>query len=260
VKRIVNVSSNDDGTAAKKKRQGASSLVKVDCSYTEGLNSDPIVQFALIYAALIHDCDHHGISNNQLAKEDPVMAARYRNKSLAEQNSFEIAFDLLLSDHFDDLRDYVFATHEDLQRFKQIVVNIVLATGTLAGSMRCLPFTSSILTDPLFRYFTTRYPPDVADNDLSLERQTRWKKAFGSPSSSANKEELVALRATVVLEHLMQASDTIHAMQHWQVYKKWNQRQFKELLQAYSSGQLESDPSTSWYQDELECFDTHIIP
>jgi len=59
------------------------------------------------------------------------MNTRYREKSLAEQNSFEIAWDLLMSDHFVQLRQYIFGSPDELLRFRQIVVNIILATGML---------------------------------------------------------------------------------------------------------------------------------
>ena len=37
----------------------------------------------------------------------------------------------------------------------------------------------------------------------------------------------------MVVEHLIQASDVAHTMQHWQVYAKWNERLFVEMYTAY---------------------------
>lgn len=102
--------------------------------FTKVINSDPVTHLACLLSAVIHDVDHLGISNVQLAKEAPNMAARYRGKSLAEQNSFEIAWDLLMADHFDDLRAYIFALPEELVRFRQLLVNMVLATGKFCMS------------------------------------------------------------------------------------------------------------------------------
>jgi hypothetical protein len=31
-------------------------------------------------------------------------------------------------------------------------------------------------------------------------------------------------KATIVIEHLLQASDVSHTMQHWQVYIEWNEK------------------------------------
>ena len=55
--------------------------------YTHGITSDPITQFGIVISALIHDADHQGIGNNRLGEENPELARKYKNKSLAEQNS-----------------------------------------------------------------------------------------------------------------------------------------------------------------------------
>ena len=50
------------------------------------------------------------------------------------------------------------------------------------------------------------------------------------------------------IEHIIQASDVSHTMQHWHIYKKWNERLFQEMYQAYCEGRMEKDPSQGWYQ------------
>ena len=44
----------------------------------------------VIFAALIHDVDHPGVSNAQLVTECDVLAVQYENKSVAEQNSIDL--------------------------------------------------------------------------------------------------------------------------------------------------------------------------
>ncbi len=51
-------------------------------NYLNGITSDPLSQFAIVLSALIHDVDHSGVPNGQLAKENPDRAAVYRNKSM----------------------------------------------------------------------------------------------------------------------------------------------------------------------------------
>jgi len=72
---------------------------------TYGLTSDPLATFALVFTGLIHDVDHQGVSNLQLAKEQPELAQHYRHKSLAEQHSFDISWDVFMADRFKTLRD-----------------------------------------------------------------------------------------------------------------------------------------------------------
>jgi hypothetical protein len=49
-------------------------------------------------------------------------------------------------------------------------------------------------------------------------------------------------------------------MQHWHIYRKWNERLFQELYRAWEGGRLDNDPSLNWYKGELGFFDFYIIP
>lgn len=196
--------------------------------HTYGITSDPMTQFAVALSALIHDVDHPGVPNTQLIKEQTSLAAVYRNKSIAEQNSVDLAWDLLMDDAYSDLRRTIYVTTAEFMRFRQLVVNIVLAT-------------------------------DIMDKDLGALRKGRWNKAFsGEPSDSS--EDDVNRKATIVMEHLIQASDVAHTMQHWHIYRKWNQRLFKELYLAFLQGRADKDPSENWYEGEKGFFDFYIIP
>ena len=99
---------------------------------------------------------------------------------------------------------------------------------------------------------------DIMDKDLGAARKARWEKAFNGEEE--NKVVAVNRKATIVLEHLMQASDVAHTMQHWNVFKKWNERLFCEMYQGYVDGRSETDPSKGWYQGEKGFFDYYIIP
>ena len=142
-----------------------------------------------------------GVPNAQLAKEKPEMAALYRDKSIAEQNSVDLAWDLLSDPRYKDLRDCIAADEEERKRFRQLVVNSVMAT-------------------------------DIFDKDMKNLRNSRWDKAFHCCSSgeqelaNSNMEENRNRKATIVIEHIIQASDVAHTMQHWHIYTKWNERLF----------------------------------
>ena len=49
-------------------------------------------------------------------------------------------------------------------------------------------------------------------------------------------------------------------MQHWHVYRKWNQNLFEELYVAYLNGRTDKDPAEFWYKGEIGFFDFYIIP
>lgn len=49
-------------------------------------------------------------------------------------------------------------------------------------------------------------------------------------------------------------------MQHWHIFRKWNERLFQEMHKAYREGRAEKDPSEFWFKGEIGFFDFYIIP
>jgi hypothetical protein len=112
-----------------------------------GIASDPLAKFAIVLSALVHDVGHIGIPNGQLADENPGLAEKYNNKSIAEQNSIDTAWALLMSDSYRNLHKCLFDSLEEKQRLRHLLVNCVMAT-------------------------------DIFDKDLRETRQIRWEKVF----------------------------------------------------------------------------------
>ena len=198
-------------------------------TYTYGLCNDHMASFAIVFSALIHDVDHNGCSNVQLVKEQESLGVRYRNKSVAEQNSIDISWDLLMESRFDNLRRVIFGNQVGLMRFRQFIVNLVLAT-------------------------------DIFDKELNDLRKQSWVKAFSENEILRCHHDQADRKATIVIVHLMQASDISHTMQHWQVYRKWNKLLFHEMHLAYEAGRMGADPATFWYEGEIKFFDNYVIP
>ena len=235
--------------------------------HTYGITSDPLTQFAVLFSATVHDVDHQGVPNAQLVKEKASVAMVYQNKSVAEQNSVDIAWDLLMDEKFRDLRRTIYATSAEFYHFRCLVVNSVLAT-------------------------------DIMDKDLGAARKERWNKAFSETpldnSDHADPTKSVNRKATIVIEHLIQASDVAHTMQHWHIFRvrifnrinlsrdcslvahglihpcshiclscslqKWNSRLFEEMSHAYYSGRSDKNPADNWYEGEIGFFDFYVIP
>lgn len=201
--------------------------------HTYGITSDPLTQFACAVAGLIHDVDHPGVPNKQLVAERTPLATAYKNRSVAEQNSLSLAWDLLMDDQFENLREVVYTNEVELNRFRQLVVNSVMAT-------------------------------DIVDKDLKALRNGRWDRAFHVDNKDEKprmqSQSDINRKATIVIEHLIQASDVAHTMQHWHIYRKWNERFFHECYAAYKNGRADADPSISWYKGEIGFFDFYIIP
>lgn len=62
------------------------------------------------------------------------------------------------------------------------------------------------------------------------------------------------------IEHIIQASDVSHTMQHWHIYRQWNERLFSEMFLAFQQGRMGKSPAEFWYKGELGFFDNYIIP
>eukprot|EP00980_Cylindrotheca_fusiformis_P000042 scaffold14_cov130-Cylindrotheca_fusiformis.AAC.12 len=237
--RIVNTDESHVLAQGNNKSTGKPSGVNlVDLAgHSYGITSDPLTQFSVVFSAIIHDVDHPGVPNSQLVKENTRSAQTYKNKSVAEQNSVELAWDMLMQDEYEDLRACIYQTKEDLHRFRQLVVNTVMAT-------------------------------DIVDKELQTLRKARWETAFsensalrdlvGGPGESETDQE--NRKATIVIEHLIQASDVAHTMQHWHIYKSWNEKFFMECYGAYKAGRANADPSMNWYKGEIGFFDFYVIP
>ncbi|CAB9514382.1 Receptor-type guanylate cyclase gcy [Seminavis robusta] len=216
-----------------KKHQGdyedESQLASELHDHTFGITSDPLTQFACAFSALIHDLDHGGVPNTVLMKEGSPLVQKYHQKSLAEQNSIDLAWELLADPSYDKLLKTICCDETDFKRFRELVVNSVCAT-------------------------------DIMDKELGAARKARWELAFSEEAKEEPKEATVNRKATIVIEHLIQASDVSHTMQHWHIYAKWNERLFLELYKAYKAGRLDKDPSIGWVEGEMGFFDFYIIP
>lgn len=200
--------------------------------HTYGIGTDPITHFAVVFSSLIHDVGHPGVPNGRLAEEDPVLAKKYVNKSIAEQHSVDIAWQLLLMPRFKNLRACIYQDRIECKRFRDLVTNSVIAT-------------------------------DIFDKELKALRNSRWDMAFKDVKTKvekAPKKEDIDRKATIVIEHIIQASDVSHTMQHWYIYLKWNERLYREMYFAFLSGRSQKDPSEGWFEGELWFFDNYVIP
>jgi len=96
----------------------------------------------------------------------------------------DIAWAILESSPFLDLRNCIFATESEKMYFRDLLVNAVMAT-------------------------------DIANKALQRERKERWADAFSkNVGVSDEAPDTVDLdrnrKATIVFEHIIQASDVSH--------------------------------------------------
>ena len=82
-----------------------------------------------------------------------------------------------MSDKFQTLRKYIFGTQAEMMRFRQLIVNLVLAT-------------------------------DIFDADNRESRKNRWEQAFHMDGSLPDYS-IRDLRATIVMEHIIQVKSCL---------------------------------------------------
>lgn len=244
IQRIIvpeGVNYNHEHSKNMKGAKQAAKRVEREIHYsTFGISSDPLIQFVIVFATVIHDADHTGVANKQLVRRQTDLALKFKGKCVAEQHSVVLSWQILMEDEFQDLRACIYGSSpEEGARFRQLLVNAVMAT-------------------------------DIADKELQAFRKSRWTKAFqdeykDEPSNdnlflSSETDDAVDRKATIVFEHIIQASDVAHTMQHWKVFERWNARLFDEMYAAFITGRSDEDPSIGWYEGEIGFFDFYIIP
>ena len=72
------------------------------------------------------DVDHPGVGNQQMSIEHPMIGERYRNKSVTEQNSLDVAWDVLM---VRNLVCYCSNRVEILSRCQALTDNLIRTAG-----------------------------------------------------------------------------------------------------------------------------------
>jgi 3'5'-cyclic nucleotide phosphodiesterase len=219
---------DDEETKSANEKKLQKTMASKMHDHTYGITSDPLTQFAVVFSALIHDADHYGVPNALLVQEGHELSKKYKGKSVAEQNSVDVAWKILMDPRFGTLRNAICRNESDWTRFRKLIVNSVMAT-------------------------------DIVDKELKELRNTRWDKAFKGEFVEDDADVDRNRKATIVIEHLIQASDISHTMQHWHIYRKWNERLFMELYRTYKEGRSDKDPSEFWYKGEIGFFTFYIV-
>jgi hypothetical protein len=129
-----------------------------------------------------------------------------------------------MKDDFTDLRRVIYTSPEEFHHVRQVLVNCIMAT-------------------------------DIFDVEQIEKRSAKLNSYLQNDGEST-----ASLKMTILLEHVIQASDVSHTMQHWFVYRKWNEKLYLEMHKAHVEGRFAVDPATFWYEGEIKFFDNYIIP
>jgi len=151
---------------------------------------------------------------------------------VAAEKSVNRVWSLFLEPSFRDLRQTLCRTKRDYEFFRRLLgKSIVVVT------------------------------VKTTDLIIQTERMSDVPPPSEKIASAADKE--ASLKALSIVEKLLRASDVAYALQHFLVFQKWNKLLFEESYGIYKSEandnkNIKEDPSTNWYNNELESFDERI--
>jgi hypothetical protein len=132
-------------------------------TYSFGIGEDPMISFAMLFSALIHDVGHTGVPNSVLVEEEDELAILHNDVSVAEQNSLQIAFSMLQRDEFAGLKRCIYNTPENRRSFRKKVISMVMVT-------------------------------DISDQERVQIVASRWNAAFPPVSQDPELDVLLAER------------------------------------------------------------------
>ena len=157
------------------------------------------------------DVDHQGVPNAVLVEEKAEVAQIYNNKSVAEQNSLEIGWALLMEPCYRELRDALFQDNEEVVHLRKLLVTATLAT-------------------------------DIADKELASMRRDRAAVALAVLEDGflPTTDDIASQKATFILETLIQVADVSHLMMPFAFYKRWNYKLLRENYEAFKEGRVET--------------------
>jgi hypothetical protein len=184
---------------------------------------DPLSRFSIVFAALIQDIDHPGVSIQQARHDDGV--------GMANKRTAEMAWQLLMDEKCSELRHCICSCPADHALFCQIVMNEMTV-------------------------------PEEPDVDIQSMRVSRWMKSSSTRELRLSQSgyDDSKRRKTLVTELILQASSASYMMQHFAVYSKWCTRLLAEVCASSKSDGSARNLLESWYEQEVLFFDTCVIP
>lgn len=158
---------------------------------------------ALLFAAIIHDIGHQGVTNATLVHENHSLAIIYSDQSVAEMNSLACGFQLFDRVDHDILDGF---TLEERRTFRSIVIDLVLST-----------------------------------NIMDKERQQNIQKKFDAAKNcELNEDGKIDINCPVnrlaIYNLIIRAADVGASMQNAETTRIWSHRFFLEQKEAQDAG------------------------
>eukprot|EP00605_Chrysophyceae_sp_TOSAG23-4_P001574 GSChrysophyteH1.ASY1.ANO1.1727.1 assembled CDS len=183
---------------------------------------------ALLFGAIVHDLEHQGVPNAQLVKEGSPLALKYSNSSVAENNSIDVALELL---ERPDKDIFGFSPPES-QRFSSLLRAIILATD-IADRERIAGLYSD-LDKAIF----------IPEPGWTEDPQT------ATPDVDSHRQLLLCL--------FMKAADVGAPFQEASCSDAWAQRFYNECRNAHKTGRADAIVNDRFVPGQIGFYDSYL--
>lgn len=235
---------------------------------TYGLVKDKQLQFAMVFAALIHDAGHIGLTNSSMVCSNHERALMYNDMSVNEQHSLSVAFRIFHEKEFNEVRKLIF-NGCNYTRFRKFVIKMVLATD-IFDVERC-EFVNN-RWDKVFelekeqnsmRRIKRRYSISGRLEDYQQHASASdWKSllTLGCNDKANCKNPVGCAKKFAIMELLIRVADIAANMQSWPVFIRWMERIFLEQIINERSSKNRQKMIAKWYDMQTGFLNAFVFP
>lgn len=178
---------------------------------------------ALLFAALIHDVGHLGVSNATLSRESHRLAILYSDQSVAEMNSLACAFQMLELPEHDILGGY---SQDERITFRGIVIDLVLST-------------------------------NVCDKERQQQLRNKFESASRCKLNGDRVDLAIPSNRLAVFNLIIRAADVGAQMQNEKTAGIWSYRFFLEQQEAREAGRAPQSDTEAFCLEQGKFMERH---
>lgn len=216
-----------------------------------------IEKFAMVYAALIHDVEHLGVTNHELVVKKHPLAILYNDQSVAEMNSLAVGLDVLNQPKTKLLKNW---NEEEFRKFRHFVIDLVLATDIAD------PFKKRIATIRFQESFVNNdnVPSANAIVTAPSAENNPFPVTSGTPHSSHHHHRphvFDIINENCRLAFLLitlRAADISATMQSVATWRIWAKNYFDENRYAALTNTGPNMEINSYYKSQIGYMDGHV--
>lgn len=198
-----------------------------------------IEKISVIYAALIHDVDHFGVTNSELIAKKHKYAILYNDQSVAEMNSLAIGLGVLNKKGYELLKDW---KEEERVKFRNLVIELVLCTDIADPHKKRVAY---------FRFEESLIHDSTNSSSSSSSTST-------SLSSKMTYDIVNDSNRTAFLMVALRTADVSSSVQGCVTFRVWAKNYFDECYEAASNDAGPSLEIESYCHNQIAYMEGHV--